>query len=358
MNDTQLAEWLLENGRAIIRYRTATELLGQLAGRDVAALRRQLLADAQVRCGLGNLGPGTAPNQIHGAADRTFESAMGKLITFGCRARMAELDRRTLPFRRWLRGEVARPKTHPLGTFYPTIVAAFLSMAGYRAEPAVRAIIRRRVESVSRFARKKDYSIYVPWTGQHKMPEVAKGRPLIDPRLYEDGNLRLPWVHDVNALTGLAARQRNDPRVGAIINYILEPEYQRLSPGYGMLWVKGSQYWVMGWDARLPGYLEKDLSKLGRYEAAQLVQRTLAMSHFRAAWRHPWLARAVRHLESFRTRDGTYRFPARYLVETSSAYWVSGGRMGLGENRRSRLALELESTFWMLKIRRTLGGDL
>ena len=55
--------------------------------------------------------------------------------------------------------------------------------------------------------------------------------------------------------------------------------------------------------------------------------------------------------KAFRTPQGTYRFPGGYLRE-SEGYYVSGYGMGLGENRRKPLGLEIESTFRMLKIRR------
>jgi hypothetical protein len=32
--------------------------------------------------------------------------------------------------------------------------------------------------------------------------------------------------------------------------------------------------------------------------------------------------------------------------------WFSGAHMGLGENRRQKLGYEIESSFWILKIRR------
>jgi len=33
-------------------------------------------------------------------------------------------------------------------------------------------------------------------------------------------------------------------------------------------------------------------------------------------------------------------------------YWILGAYMGLGENRRRRVWGELESTFWMMKIKK------
>ena len=64
-----------------------------------------------------------------------------------------------------------------------------------------------------------------------------------------------------------------------------------------------------------------------------------------------WFQDALRHLETFRTPRGTYRFPGHYLRE-AEGYYVSGYGMGLGESRRRPLGIEIESTFRMLAIRR------
>jgi hypothetical protein len=61
------------------------------------------------------------------------------------------------------------------------------------------------------------------------------------------------------------------------------------------------------------------------------------------------------YLESYCTNNGTYIFPRSHLQERAIGYWVTGAYMGLEENRRKNMAIELESTFWMLKIKKTAG---
>jgi hypothetical protein len=80
------------------------------------------------------------------------------------------------------------------------------------------------------------------------------------------------------------------------------------------------------------------------------------MARFPVARKHVWGRNALRHLESFGTEEGTYLFPRKYLQESPDSYWVGGGHMGLEANRRSRRALEVESTFRMLQIKR-LAAD-
>ncbi|MBN2542452.1 hypothetical protein JXI42_06255 [bacterium] len=90
----------------------------------------------------------------------------------------------------------------------------------------------------------------------------------------------------------------------------------------------------------LPGLYEKKASRL--------------MSHFKTAWESRWFKSCVEHLEKFRTENGTYRFPKHYLKERRNSYFVTGGHTGLGENRRKKITLEIESTFWMMKIKKDL----
>jgi hypothetical protein len=106
----------------------------------------------------------------------------------------------------------------------------------------------------------------------------------------------------------------------------------------------------MGWSVHLPGYdgLAFDRSM----HAHMFVQRLELMAHFPRARRSAWFSRCLEHLHSFRTAEGTYRFPACYLREGSSGYWVQGAYMRLEGNRRARQSLNLDSTFRMCMIKR------
>ncbi len=53
---------------------------------------------------------------------------------------------------------------------------------------------------------------------------------------------------------------------------------------------------------------------------------------------------------AIRPQHGAFLFPAAYLHEGSSGYWIMGSNMGLEENRRRKMARELESTLWMRKL--------
>jgi len=134
-----------------------------------------------------------------------------------------------------------------------------------------------------------------------------------------------------------------------VIAYILHPDYQALHEGYGYMRSGPRRYWSMGWSVHLAGY--DGLTFERAIHAYTFVQRLELMAHFPIARRSRWFLDGLAHLEGFRTEQGTYCFPARYLREQPNGYWVQGAYMRLEENRRARQSLALDSTFRMLKIK-------
>lgn len=104
-------------------------------------------------------------------------------------------------------------------------------------------------------------------------------------------------------------------------------------------------YYSMGWSVHLDHYFENNarLSQDGVVWAMEL------MSHFQPARESDWFRKTLQHLQEFE-KDGLYEFPARYMNESKDKYYIGGGHMSLGENRKSKAALKIESTAWMLRI--------
>jgi hypothetical protein len=150
--------------------------------------------------------------------------------------------------------------------------------------------------------------------------------------------------------------EQTTARIDAIVDYVLDPRSQALHDGYGYAWIKERRTcYGWGWSPHLPGFDAGGFLP-GEGSLATLVQRLELMARFPRARRSAWLQGAVQHLEGFRTEQGTYRFPTDYLIDREG-YYVSGFGMGLGEDRRKKTALEVESTFRMLKIRQMLNED-
>jgi hypothetical protein len=204
-------------------------------------------------------------------------------------------------------------------------------------------------------ARTGNYDIYIDQDTFGDFNNSFRKKPLIDPDLNEP----LPKIWDIYALAHWPEPLSNDankPKIDTIIAYILHPDYQALEEGYGVMRAGKRRYYSMGWSIHLPGYAESSETDGPEFDRPvheySFVQRLELMAHFRVAQRSQWFQHCVQHLARFQTEPGSYRFPARYLREGSSGYWVSGAYMRLEENRRVRRSLDLDSTFRMSKIDR------
>ncbi len=347
MNNHNLDHWLFDQSGPAIRYRTTTELFHLLENDDLRQLEADLLASEMVQTWLERLQPDFSFNALHGSKPTCYENVMGKLTQLGCRSGMQLLDERVTPFLHWLETARDRFEDHAYGE---PIVAAFLMRADYGHEPPVTAVAQRRLDILYDFCRNGRYDIFVDPAGYPAIPRAFRRHGLVDPALYEEGYMQLPDLYDLYLLGSLPDNMMDEVtahKLDTIINYIMQPEYQRLPDGYGIALLGKRRYWAIGWSVHLPGYFGFDSDAP---EMRRLVRMTILMAQFPAARRHPWFKEAYAHLDVYCTQTGTHRFLTPYLREGQRGYWIMGTYMGLEENRRKKTALELESTFWMRKL--------
>lgn len=348
MNSKETLQWLMDHGGPVIRYRTARELL------ESGGLQEELLSNPFVQTWLNNLDPKNVTlRTCHGSFDTCFENAMGMLLQLGLRAGMADLDERTRPVRDWFTG-MMKADPGQWNVFAMALFASFLSFAGYE-DDAIETFLRMRLDTLYGFTSLGDYGLYDDPGMYRSIPTAFKSRPVIKPELYSGGNYKYPLIYD---MYGLAAMQdTGNPAVsektGAVIRYIMTAEYhQKVIDGYGIVVSPNGKYYSMGWDVKLPGFL--GFTEEEEKKGPLLLHRLDLMAHFPGAVKHEWFSSALNHLENFKTERGTYLFPRHYLRE-GTGYWVSGMHMSLGENRRAKLALEAESTFRMMLLKKRAG---
>lgn len=345
---SRLSNWLINNAGPIIRYRTATEFLH---GEVETLSEKEIVNSLLVRFWLEKLD--TTPNRktLHGAKSNNYENVMGKLFEFGLRKGNPVLDEKTKPYRLWLKKEVRLPNTGYLPVFYRTLTAAFLALAGYSADDAVKEWVLRRLETVYAFAARGSLEeAYVPQDSYPSYPKAFRNSPLLNPELYPDDELKLPWIHDVNAFLYspfISEDSQLRSKVEVIIKFILSREYQNLHKGYGVVRHQSGRYYMMGWSVHLPAYLEPEVApkEFGRL---LLLLRLLRRSE--TAKRHPWFNHSMEILKGFRNQDGLISFPREFLPEKRSGCWVLGHRMAIEENRKLQKAITCESTFRFLEI--------
>ncbi|HVP40877.1 MAG TPA: hypothetical protein VMS95_02875 [Candidatus Krumholzibacteriaceae bacterium] len=350
MDLVDYSDWLSKNAGPIIRFRTATEFLHK--EKEVKLAKKSLLSSDLVKYWLGNLKPAVGRNELHGAKTETYENAMGKLYEFGFKKGMPILDHKTEPFRLWLRQQINAPIEGYLPVFFRTLVAAFLAMTGYANDESVRAWVLKRLETIYPFAKKGDLSkLYVPQNTYPGFPKAFRNAPLINPEIYQNEEMQLPWIHDMNAFLHSPSIMEDATlraKVETIIKFILSPEYQRLPLGYGIVRHAGGRYYVMGWSVHLPRYFGSEVS--GR-EFGRILLLLDLLGRSNTARKHGWFKQSVEALTHFKNEEGLISFPRKFLPEEKRiGVWVLGMRMGLEENRRMKKAITCESTFRFLKI--------
>ncbi len=349
MKDPRYHDWLLQNGGPVIRYLTALEQEGFKTA-NTLRLQHDLLKSEQVKYWMKNITGRTGFNDIHGSRDACFENAMGKLTLYGLRKGMGDFDPRCAPYLDWLQRSMNENRPNIISVFHQTVVAAWLAVAGFLSEPPVRNFVLSRLCRIHDFVREKDFSIYVDKSRFKRVPATFERYPLINPDLYIDGNFVLPWIYDIFAFGALQVYMKDDEvseRIEHVISYLLDRRYQQFHEGYGIVLNGNCHYNVMGWGVWLPCY---DGLHKNPFNKGCLVQRLELMSHFKTGRSSGWFVENLKMLEDFENHTCRYVIPKNYISEKKNSYFVTGAHMGFGENRRRRVALEIESSFWMLKI--------
>ena len=344
-------QWLYEKGNPILRLLAAGRL-----GLEQEDLRAQMLAHGDVRYWLSCLPDAYAHISVHNSFDACLENCLRKLALFGVR----EQDSPKLAaLNRFLVERLERRMEQPelMNPLELAILASSLTSFGHGEEPVVHGI-RTRLEDCFAFARAGDFDIH---TNTADYPTIPAGRgehPLVHPRFYEGNRWQFPMVYDLYAFANLPAALRTEAgtqeMVDAVIANVLDERYQRLPRGYGLMLDPPRSYFSIGWSVHLPLFFSN--SGDGAPDPGTLWWAE-AMAHFPVTATSIWFARLMEHLESFRTAEGFYRCPAAYLTENSNKYFVGGGHMGLGEERRARDRLTLESTAWLLRIDEALHAQ-
>jgi len=371
MDDEKLIAWLMENSGPIVRWRTATELRQDLLPSERATLAEDLLAAPPVQEALGRLTLGgvatpldalDAPslgglgNRVHGSKAACLENVFGKLAEYGLRAGMPGLDERALPLMRIFRWHPERKNDVIYGNAWETLVKSVFAWGllrlGYPTDGSMAEFLHSHLRACHKIARDRVYDIYADEAELSGLPKAWAGKPIIKQEVM--ANYWLPYIHDLYVFAHLPPSMLNQEAsqmIDDLVAYILDPRFQALREGYGYAWIKERRTcYSWGWSPHLPGF--QGFAALGEAQATPLVGRVELLAGFPRGRQSSWLQEALRHLEGFQTAQGTYRFPGPYVRE-SEGYYVSGYGMGLGENRRKPLGMEVESTFRMAKVKIT-----
>ena len=330
-------EYLLNNASEAIKYRVLTELCTAQIPIEVESLKKEIIASERYKkliCCLRNR------REYHGATIYAVENALNMLVDMGIyyQNEFDEFDK----VLEEISVEASRMpinKNHVLGQLPHIVIVPFFLRAGMR-EPWMMKFFLDRIQLIHDFVKKKRYDIYEEELGEKNIPESFKNRPIIREELYVDGEICFPLEYDIYACAAVYQEVETNVReqIDDIIEYIMDERYQLIEDGYGIL-RKHNNYWAMGWDSK-----PTDLSKYHKYNSLLLKADLLAT--FPQVISSKWFAKVMELLQQYVDENGIYHFPNEFLIEKNSC-WILGCHMGLGENRRKKITLELEGTFRM-----------
>lgn len=330
MEHDELTEWLFANSGPILRYRIAVDLL-DLPDSESEILRRESLATSEVQRWLENL---EKSRNIHGSKDTDAENALAKLLDYGFSSDLPAIYQKIHQF-----------LNSPLKTWDSLVLLPFLLRAGASDHPLVLTWLKDRVEKLYRSAQGGSFDFYLSESEAAGVPKAWQGKPIYRDEFGHRAGYSLPTSYDFYALAycpPIAAIPDLSEKRERIVAFLSDPRFQNTVGGYG-------------WDREKRRCYAAGRVFLACVEPWRLVLFLELGAKFNAARQSEWFQQGLAKLESFRTPQGAYCFPRVLLTEKTGSHIYGGSHMGLGENRRSRRGLELESTFRMLNIYKRMG---
>lgn len=326
-------EWLLANADIPIRYNLTHDqsLVDRLLSNDEVSVWLQRLSDRVAAQDLSN---------IHGSHDYRYDNIMKKCFILGLNKDIPRFDHLVRFFIDFLDGHIGETHNDTL-TFgkmyayrdYETILACYLPFLGYWSEPSVQYVVRKRLGILYNFTKQKRYDICRHDADLVGVPKEWRSH-IIDPDLYNDGNIALPSIHDYILLAGAYQHLEIEEKDKAetITAWLFGEGYSKVYPRF---------YYYAPLD---PSYKAKAINgkvDLGAYN----LFTCFILSHFKTARASAWFADSIQTYEQDRTDNGRFILPRTLLAERKD-----GEHLNVGESNRNKQYAEILSTYWMERI--------
>jgi|GEM_PF-2247194 len=345
MNSSTL-QWVYDNSGPILRYLCARDFPGLLVHDELPVLRQAMWQCAEVTKWLNLLGDGP----VHHSVDNSLENLLFKLTQFGLERYCPDFDARCQQIiAKYIAGAGGYTSSAQSWKFHAmNQLMAFLIMAGYGEYPDIQQRIRHDLQAIHETAVAENYRFYLDADELEGLPKAWVGKNIYRPE-FSCHNARLPNLQFLRAWNYLPQDADTSAKLAQIVGYFIDPRFQHNPKAYG--WDREKRSCWSGSRAHLTGFFGFAEEE---FEPGKLIFQLEVLAAYPVARQSEWYTRMMAHLEEFKTARGSYQLPASYLVEAKSRYYFHGARMGLGESRRSKTALELEGTF---RIYRLLGKD-
>lgn len=347
MEKNQNIEWLINTSGPILRYRTKKELHHFATQKESEDAVQELLNCSEVKKWRKLL---QESSHLHGSDSYAFENSLAKLAAYGIRANMADFsDIIRLIYSKLTIGQKDNLIVYP----------HFISIM-YTEDIGISAYAQKRLDTLYDYAKKsynsfsssddatdlllskkekKELHISSHWKDKHVLkPEIT---------------LLLPNCYDFYLFAYMSGHEK---KRNTILKFVNTPKFQRLCElreferAYG--WDSQKNFCWSTWE--MPYFHGYNGFDTGKFSPNKFMLYLDLTSQYPIAREIEWYKRGIEHLECFKTKDGHYKFPSKYLLERANGYYLyTGARLRLGEVGKA--ALEIESTFRMELMKKRLS---
>lgn len=363
----ELEKWLLSQGGPAIKLRIAALNASNGSLRDANDAVSDLLAIDEVRSLLSYLDAfqtssrdkKTLEHLIHYYRDTCLANYFPLLMDLGFKAGIPEFDEKMAPVLDIFKFLIAFSNEYNYCYTYSLLLHRFFFISGCLCTEVVKSM-ENRLNAIHKAAKEKIFEIYQDESNLPKKPEAWAERGVLKDELNpfkSSAEKPLPNVYDLWALAyyiDICDDLDKIKKINDIVSYILDPEFQKIREGYGVIWVKDRRiYHACGWSPTLPLYQIE-----GRHTQAvpyPVIDYLDFMSHFKVVHQSKWFSDCLSHFEQFRTDKGTYLFPKEYLHKKYiDKAFISEENLSLKRTERDLIKREVVSTMKMVEIYRRL----
>ena len=323
-----LLDYLLEVGNPIIQY-NVLKMKGELTN-DVS----KRLIDSEVVNYWLRIFNGI---EIHGTKDSAFENSIAKLLEFG-------LDRSNMKLDSIYCQYLEDSNWDTNNTFYSELMATvkypFLIRAGYFNEPNVNRYFMERLDRIEYTIKKRGVKVELD---ESEKPKKYKSKFVFNIDIREEW---LPTIYDLYGFSFIIDESKElKTRIEKVVEYILEEEFQSIPDKAYIYDNIKRRYFATG----------------SVYHACFREERRLLMiyllSNFKVAQTSHIFQTELDKLLRMKDNEGYFLFDKELIKEKKDGYFIySGSHMGMGESRRSKEWLRIESTYWMLRILKNMDN--
>lgn len=360
LHDNDLENWLLEQGGPAIQLRMYMRQSENISKKDAENAISKLLNFEEVNTVLNYLDgfqtqskdKKTLEHLIHYYKETCIDNFFPLLLDMGFRAGIPVFDEKMQSVRDIF--TYMLNEDYDYCFYYGLMLHRFFFMAGY-AYPEIIDSTEQRLNAIHRAAKEKIFDIYQDESKLPRKPKLWAEIGVLKDELnpFSTSAMKpLPTIYDISALAYLQdvyMISENQTKIDDIIEYILDPEFQKIREGYGLLWDKTKRrYYACGWNPTLPLY--EDYNR-PQHLNNDILNYLNIMSKFRASHKSTWFKYCINYIEQFRTERGTYIFPKEYFHRKYiDKAFLNESDMKLKRTEREFIMRELISTLNMMEI--------